>query len=81
MSEPQAYAVRMFDLHKGELWTKAIGHAGDNGMTLCGIRVRFNRDSKISVWRRADFRDGVTCNRCRKKLNLQPVDADARFYY
>jgi hypothetical protein len=80
MIDPQAYAVCMFDLHKGELWTKAVGHAGGDGVTLCGCRVRFNRQSKKSSWRRADYRDHVSCNRCRKILKLEPWTSEPRDY-
>lgn len=75
MNEPQAYAICMFDLRNGELWTKAVGHAGSEGRTLCGCRVRFSRN-----WRRGDYRYAVTCNRCRKILKLEPCTADPRIY-
>ncbi len=80
MIEPEAYAICFFDLHKGELWTQAVGHAGADCRTLCGCRVRFNRDSKKSQWQRGDYRYAVSCNRCRKILKLEPWTGEPRDY-
>lgn len=78
MKEPQAYAVCMSELNGGEAYMKQVGHGRKDGYstrTACGLRPHFDKN-----WRRTDYRDGITCNRCRKSLGLQPVNADPRWY-
>ncbi|MGH9930997.1 MAG: hypothetical protein ACREA9_17455 [Pyrinomonadaceae bacterium] len=74
MREPKAYAVCMPELVGGDTYMSEVGHAGSDGRTLCGLRVRLAKPN----WRLADSRDGVSCNRCRKILHLEPCTDDKR---
>lgn len=78
MNEPQAYAVCMSELKGGEMYMSQVGHGRTDEYsvrTACGLRPRFDKN-----WRRTDYRDGISCAKCRKIMGLPAYDADPRWY-